>query len=649
LSSKKNKLLESAQKNIQKGQYQRAISEYQELIRVDSGDVRHQQRLAELLTKAGRKDEAVKEYNSLAKHYIDNIHYVKAIAVYKQVQKLEPANAEICLTLASLNEKQGLAGNAAAEYTSALQIYEKNGENLKALKVLESMLALDPKNFAIRLRIAEKYFSTGNEDKSFAEFLSLAQSLKELNDESGLTHVMERTTKIFPKRKGELLAAVGDKAEEPVFVPQAVPSSPATPTRTPPQPAKTVISEPPSPARQMPVVTAKQEPAAPAKQQPAAPAKQQPVAPAKQQPAPEIQLAESQGEELFDFSEEPLIAELAEDDLIEDIIPIADLEELQEVGTEIPLGDSDWEEEIDITELEIAAQAASVPETEEYAEPMPLESFEEEIHELEEQELEEQELEEQELEEQELEEQELEEQELEEQELEEQELEEQELEEQELEEQELEEQELEEQELEEQELAGLDIDLELEIEIEPESSDLVKAEVPAPEEEPADSAMDLAKELSLFADEIDFDVMKADSADDQFSMDTFASYTKGDLDREDSESHYSLGLAYKEMSLFEDAIAEFSVASRSPERKIDCFILQALCFKESGKVAAAIKLLSQTLEEPDLTENQLVSIKYELALCHEEGGEQTVAKRLYSEIVTLRPDFSDAVVRLTRL
>ena len=143
MSSKKLKLLESAQKNVVKGQYERAVNEYRQVIQLEPHDMRHRQKVAEILTKANQKDEAIKEYTSLAKHYVDLIHYLKAIAVYKQIQKLDPTNPETSLTLAALNEKQGLIGNAIAEYATAVQIYESRGENLKALKALEIIMALD--------------------------------------------------------------------------------------------------------------------------------------------------------------------------------------------------------------------------------------------------------------------------------------------------------------------------------------------------------------------------------------------------------------------------------------------------------------------------------------------------------------------------
>ena len=213
MSSKKSKLIESAQKNLLKGLYDRAASEYRQIIQLDPADIRHRQKLAEILTKAEKKDEAISEYTSLAKHYVDSVHYLKAIAVYKQIQKLDPSNPDISLTLASLNEKQGLIGNATAEYASAVHIYESKGENLKALKALEAMSAIDPRNCAVRLRIAEKYFSNGREDQSADEFVAIARELQERSDENGFLHIAEKIKQLFRERAAVLFARIEENNE----------------------------------------------------------------------------------------------------------------------------------------------------------------------------------------------------------------------------------------------------------------------------------------------------------------------------------------------------------------------------------------------------------------------------------------------------
>ena len=89
MSSKKDKFLESAQKFIAKGQIDRAIRDYEQVVALDPNDIRHRQKLAELLVRANRNLEAIGEYETIGKYYADNGFYLKAIAVYKQIQKLD--------------------------------------------------------------------------------------------------------------------------------------------------------------------------------------------------------------------------------------------------------------------------------------------------------------------------------------------------------------------------------------------------------------------------------------------------------------------------------------------------------------------------------------------------------------------------------
>jgi len=65
LSTKKDKLLESAQRFIAKGQLDRAIKEYEQIVALESGDIRLRQKLAELLVRVNRKEEAIAEYEVL--------------------------------------------------------------------------------------------------------------------------------------------------------------------------------------------------------------------------------------------------------------------------------------------------------------------------------------------------------------------------------------------------------------------------------------------------------------------------------------------------------------------------------------------------------------------------------------------------------
>jgi tetratricopeptide (TPR) repeat protein len=200
LSSQKDKFLASAQKYIQKGQFDRALRDYEQLVTVDPKDVKHRQKLAELLIRCNRREDAIREYDTIARYYEENGFNLKSIAVYKQIQRLDPSNIEISLSLAALNEKQGMIGNALSEYKTVFEHYEKSGRPDDALKILEKMQGVDPDNVDIRLKRAETLFAAGTVDKAYQEYTRAALTLKD----RGLTALFEkvggRIRELFPDK-----------------------------------------------------------------------------------------------------------------------------------------------------------------------------------------------------------------------------------------------------------------------------------------------------------------------------------------------------------------------------------------------------------------------------------------------------------------
>ncbi len=182
LLSTKDKLLESAQKNLEKGQLLKAIRDYQKIVQGDPRDVRIRQKLGDLLCRARMNEEALTEYEAVAKFYAENGFYLKAIAVYKQMQKIDPAQVKIYHRLAELNEKQGLVGNAMAEYKNLVGYYEQQRMMPEAINVLQKMKELGPDNLNIRVKIAESYAQSQLSDKALVEFKEILHLLEQKED-----------------------------------------------------------------------------------------------------------------------------------------------------------------------------------------------------------------------------------------------------------------------------------------------------------------------------------------------------------------------------------------------------------------------------------------------------------------------------------
>lgn len=200
MATKKDKLLEEAQRMALRGQLDKAIRLYEQVVQLEPSAINHRQKLAELLVKAGYTEEARTEFETIGKHYSSNAFYLKAIAVYKKLQTMFPKDISITLILADLNEKHGLIANALAEYKQVYDYYEKASNKVDAIKILEKMLAVDKQNFNIKLKLAEAYFQAGRKSDSYTAFGGIAAMLQDRGDSTALNDINSRIQQMFPEK-----------------------------------------------------------------------------------------------------------------------------------------------------------------------------------------------------------------------------------------------------------------------------------------------------------------------------------------------------------------------------------------------------------------------------------------------------------------
>jgi tetratricopeptide (TPR) repeat protein len=205
ISSKKDKLVENAQKFVIRGQFDKAVIIYEQIIALEPAAINHRQKLAELLIKCGRNDDARKELETIGNYFSKNGFYLKAIAVYKQLQKFFPADISLTLKLAELYEKHGLVANALSEYKLVFEFYEKTDNITEALSILDRMQNVDPQNIPIKIKLAEAYVQHGKRNESYDLFLKTASLLLERSDNAVFSKVCTRISGLFPDKPDFLL------------------------------------------------------------------------------------------------------------------------------------------------------------------------------------------------------------------------------------------------------------------------------------------------------------------------------------------------------------------------------------------------------------------------------------------------------------
>ncbi|MCD6580833.1 MAG: tetratricopeptide repeat protein, partial [Desulfuromusa sp.] len=201
MATNKDKLLESAQKNLKKKQIAKAIKDYAKIVELDPVDIRSRQKLAELYVRTNKNTEAYEQYEAVAKYFSTNGFYLKAIAIYKQMQRLDPGQIALFNRLAELNEKQGLIGNALSEYRNLVDYYGRNGMIADEIKTLEKMRDIDLNNLNIRVKLAEIYARNERKDEGYSELESVLEILSEKGNFDKILRLYKMFLPFYPNNK----------------------------------------------------------------------------------------------------------------------------------------------------------------------------------------------------------------------------------------------------------------------------------------------------------------------------------------------------------------------------------------------------------------------------------------------------------------
>jgi tetratricopeptide (TPR) repeat protein len=115
---------------------------------------------------------------------------------------------------------------------------------------------------------------------------------------------------------------------------------------------------------------------------------------------------------------------------------------------------------------------------------------------------------------------------------------------------------------------------------------------------------------------------------------------------EDHQSHYDLGVAYKEMGLLDEAIGEFQKALRAPTNRVPTYEALGQCFMEKVQYSMASTILARALDEKGASDEHLVGVLYLLGRCAEERGQLDAALEYYQRVFVVDIQFRDVGERL---
>ena len=193
----KQKVLSAAEKFVQQGKLQNAISEYEKILKHDAKDLTVRNTIGDLYARIGENDKAAESFKSVGDAYASQGFTVKAIAMYKKLSKLK-SSMECVLRLAELYTQQGLFNDARAQYLQVAEDFLKSGQLDEAVRIFEKTLEMDPENVAMRTKLAEVYVRLGKKEDAWKLLSAAAESLRAKGQMAAADEIVQRMLKLDP-------------------------------------------------------------------------------------------------------------------------------------------------------------------------------------------------------------------------------------------------------------------------------------------------------------------------------------------------------------------------------------------------------------------------------------------------------------------
>jgi len=124
---------------------------------------------------------------------------------------------------------------------------------------------------------------------------------------------------------------------------------------------------------------------------------------------------------------------------------------------------------------------------------------------------------------------------------------------------------------------------------------------------------------------------------------------------EDPETHYNLGIAFREMGLLDEAIGELQKTCQAFDRGhpfpqiMQTYTWLAQCFLEKGVPEAAVRWFEKALTVPGLDGETRVALDYELASAYESAGDKPSALKYFMDVYGSNIDYRNVAERIKAL
>ncbi|MGI8470510.1 MAG: tetratricopeptide repeat protein [Pyrinomonadaceae bacterium] len=198
MSFDKIKAMRNAERFLAQGKIRAAINEYKRVVENDPKDFGTLNMLGDLNAKAADTADAVNCFTQVAEHYARQGFAQKAIAIYNKILRLTPESLETSEKLAQLYQSKGSIAEARSHYNHLAEQYRRKGKKAEALEAWKQIANLDKNNTEIYLKIAEAYWQDSQRDEAANAFIESGKRLSAKRQEESAAAAFSRALEIRP-------------------------------------------------------------------------------------------------------------------------------------------------------------------------------------------------------------------------------------------------------------------------------------------------------------------------------------------------------------------------------------------------------------------------------------------------------------------
>ncbi len=195
----RDQLLRSAEKHIARGKLDQALKDYLRVLDDNPRDISTLNKVGDLHVRMNRAADSIPFFTRIAEVCSLDGFFLKAIAIYKKINKIDPARLEVYERLGDLYTRQGLTQDSRTQYQVLADHYQKNNKPEEAIAAYKKMAEVDPNDLKIQVRLADLYRSVNKLEEAVMQYGLVGSMLlrRGAQDEAGA--VFQKALELSPK------------------------------------------------------------------------------------------------------------------------------------------------------------------------------------------------------------------------------------------------------------------------------------------------------------------------------------------------------------------------------------------------------------------------------------------------------------------